>query len=390
MADITPESTEQAQAAQTTPEAVVTTPTATDHQGVSFDDALEQLVTARSTGAGQDEISRLEAIIKATNPDNNPVEQEAVESNEEQQEEQAAAEEQAEVEQTETETTEEEGVKPSADAKLDRIRLTHLNDADRALMQSANLLAKARGIPIKEAFSIVSGETTPAAQEEQQTETEQQQEAPPEIVQLQAEIADIEARLDAAAENGELFTPEIKELNRQQSKAYAKLAALEARHEAVREAAQTVNAQLSEAQVKTKRNESLATAVDKFPGLKDDKSRHWKLASELAIAAQNPSHPDHKHSISVDAPEYFATKAAEFLDIAPRGSTPKTVPPSVPSTTTQQTRTVQPAPGSRQSAPPPPAKSTADKIAEIEAEAERATTGAVGTASSVGRFIISR
>jgi len=360
MPETTTEPTEQAQAV---PEVQATTDTtATDQPSITMSDALDQLTTARMAGASESEIQRLEALVtSARTPAEAPVEEQVpVEPKEEQHP-------VATVEPVTPEAEEE----PEEARVSKRVRIDHLPDNERALVQAANLLVKANKITFDQAWAQVNGRpSTP--QIEQITEPEQPQ-TPPEITQLETEIADIESKLDAAAENGELFTKDIADLTRQQAKKYAQLEALKSRYDTTAQVEKSMSAKT----VSEQRQAILSAAVDDYPGLGDNTSEHWQLARDLALAAQNPNHRHHDQSVSVNAPRFFADEAARTLKIAPRVKGSSIVSPSVPSQTqTPQAKPVQPAPGHRQTNPPPPAQSVEDKIALAEAQAEAATTGA--------------
>lgn len=268
---------------------------------------------------------------------------------------------------------------PAPDGKLpDRIRINHLSEEDKAAQNAINALTRG-GMTLKEATARVLG----AAQAEPEPEPEAEPEAlapetEPEVAELEQKVADLKARLRAEGASEGLYNETIADLTAELSEANAELSATrrEVRQRSQQEASQEQQAQREAAAFEAQRNAVFTDTVKKFPTMGDKQSEHWQLASDLALAAQNPQHRDHAKSLSVEAPEYFATKAAKVLGIQPAtGTAPAKARPTPPASPTAQPPATRPASGTRGSAPPAAQKSAAERAAQLEAETDAILEG---------------
>lgn len=231
----------------------------------------------------------------------------------------------------------------------DRIRMgKEYTDADKALVNAAHMLVKAgRAKDFTEAFARVSGLTQPV---QEQPPEPVAPEPPAEIVSLESEIAGLEAKLDAIAEAEGVFTPEINALNKQLSRANAKLEAARVRFDSQVETKTIVD----DASFEQQRSDVLKVTARDYPQMMDKTSEQWNLARDLAKAASDPSHPDYQQSIGLEAPRFFAQKAAKLLQIKPATAPPSAPqPPTATSSAVNQPPKPGPAPGSRTTAPTP-------------------------------------
>lgn len=262
----------------------------------------------------------------------------------------------------------------------DRVRINHLSPEDKAAQHAINALTKG-GMTLLEATNRVLGgpatstptpapeATDPATPPPAATDT------PPDIAEMEERVNDLKSRLKAAGASEGLFNEEIADLTAELSEANATLAA---NRVAVKQ--NEANASREAAVFQQQRATSTAAARKVYPAMADKESAQFLTARDMALAAQNPSHPDHEKSWSPDAPEYFAAQAAKRLGIAPKGgTTPKAKAPAVPPVTVPPAQTppptTRPASGAKGSAPPPPQKTSAQIRAETEADTEAMLTG---------------
>ncbi len=170
------------------------------------------------------------------------------------------------------------------------------------------------GVPEDEAIERIYGTT--------QAKAAPVEEAPDPVVALETEHKEIQTRLDAAAEDQSLFTPELrKDLER----------AAEIKME-IRDAKQT-KANTEAAQVQTVQQKwqadwkaSEALAAKAFPDhYSDDKSPlNVAVDAELANIVANPDHPYYGNA---DLPEILFAKHASRLGIAPKATSAKPAEP---------------------------------------------------------------
>jgi hypothetical protein len=99
-----------------------------------------------------------------------------------------------------------------------------------------------------------------------------------------------------------------------------------------------------------------------YPELGDRGSAMWKVAAQLAREAHDPSHPHHWEARGVNAPRFFAERAAELLGAGRGGAiavsrTPLPATPYRPG----------PVSGARQTFPPSAAQSAESRLAAAQA-----------------------
>ena len=198
---------------------------------------------------------------------------------------------------------------------------------------------------------------------------------PPQIAALETEVATLEAQLDEAGANEGLMNATIAANLKALSKANAKLEAERTRAELHQD--QDNRVRQSNADFEAQRQGVLDRAAATYPQLKDKESALSLVMSKLASDAAkitDQTHPDYIAVRSLNAPTYFAEKAAAKLALKPTGSTP----PSIPPPAQPQVRTPAPAPGSKATAPPPPAMSLEQAKAALDKETDDILFGRAG------------
>lgn len=225
----------------------------------------------------------------------------------------------------------------------DRFRFK--NDEDRAVAQ----LSKALGISIVDAAKIVE-----ANRPKQEVAPTPQVVTSPAVQALEETVATIGARLEELGSLEGLWNPEIAKLTRDYAKAEAALAVAQSRAEDIAVSSQSFEAQ---------RAQVFDQTVQTFPDMANRDSAQYLLATQLAERAQNPSSPDYEAGTQLDAPRYFAEKAAKLLG-KPAGKPAIPVKAAVPPETTKP----GPASGTRQTLPPNPAQTGAAQVAAKRAQ----------------------
>lgn len=258
------------------------------------------------------------------------------------------------------ESTEEETDEPK-DGKPRRFRFANKDDEFIALT------AKTLGISIPEAVRRLSGtpetpKTVPNLPPEPTVN--------PEITQLETELEQVAAKLDAAVgtnpDDAVLITPEIRKLQRRESELVADIR----QAKAADKTANAIRTELTEAEFKRERDSVLRSTAKVYPQMADKNSDQFLMAQAIGMQWRDEKHPDHAKLFQVDGPKLIAEEAAKRLKLIPATAPVKAV----------ETKTVEkpkpgPAPGSRQSVAPT-AKATAQELAERRAqEVERALAG---------------
>lgn len=195
---------------------------------------------------------------------------------------------------------EEEEETPSGAPK--RISMKGLPDADRYKIASAISLAKAEGISFEEATARLAPPKVEAAPA-----------APDPVAVLEAEAAEIEARLDAAAADNSLFTPELRKDLKRQTEIERQIT----KENFKRDKAEAVQVQTVQQKYDADWDASVATAIATYA------EEHTKAGSTLANAvssevekiASNPLHPLYGNS---ELPELLFAKHAARLGIPPK------------------------------------------------------------------------
>lgn len=251
----------------------------------------------------------------------------------------------AEPEQREMSREEEAASYASNEAAQDRFRFKR--DEDRAIAQ----LAKARDISLADAARIY-GQMFPA-ESTVPTPTPQVVTSPA-VQALEETVATIGARLEELGSLEGLWNPEIAKLTRDYAKAEAALAVAQSRAEDIAVSSQSFEAQ---------RAQVFDHTVQMFPDMANRDSVQYLLATQLAERAQNPSSPDYEAGTQLDAPRYFAEKAAKLLG-KPAGK------PAIPVKAAVPPETIKPGPasGTRQTLPPNPAQTGAAQVAAKRAQ----------------------
>ncbi|TCO87800.1 hypothetical protein EV701_12099 [Chthoniobacter flavus] len=304
------------------------------------------------------------------------------------------------------------GRAPEEEREPNRLRITHLTDADKSDQIAIHALTK-KGVPLAEAVQRILGPLPNAlggqglsnsqggpnnaqglpngqsaqggrmaleipgmnfvqgAASAQSTPSGAQGTS---IAALEAEVAELERQLDATTRGGgSLYGSEAARVTKELSRMNARLeaarfAAAVSEREHAREQARELGA------FEAQRDANDAAARKQFPALNHENSPLFQLWYELSVAAHSPTHPDHAKAQSVDGPMHFAAKAARMLGAqgaAGRGGGPAM--PAVPAA--QPPPAIRPAAANKGSAPPPPARTAADIAREAEAAFEAATTG---------------
>lgn len=229
-------------------------------------------------------------------------------------------------------------------------RFRFKDSTDRAIV-AVHRAAQDRGKPISwaEAEKQVRGEP-------EEKKIEAQTPALTEVVDaLEAEVTDLESKIDAAGEGEGLITKVFTDLTKQLAQKRTDLAM------AKRDLKQATDAEQREAQAETERSntaraESKAAAFERFPDAAVTGSK-LDLAIQAEIEAlSNPKHPDHALLFADSVPLIVATRVAERLKIAP--VTAKAAPP---------VKTKVEAPPKTKMSPPSGAK-TAVKEGELSEE----------------------
>lgn len=256
----------------------------------------------------------------------------------------------------------EDEAKALDEAKIsNRPRLTHLSEPDKAKANAIILLTRS-GLSLAEATQRVLGTQTST---ETATEVES---APSQTAQLEAEVAGLETKLDEAGAAEGLYNSDIANLTKQLSRANAKL---EARRMVLDQP--SVKEVVDDAQFVSERQKVIASTVNDYPAMKDRTSALWRLSSQIAREMQDKTSPEYKERQEVHDPRIAVERAAKLLAIKPVGALVTAV---VQQPTTQTVAAKPgPAPGSRQSAPPPPAKTAAEIAAISEARTLAITEG---------------
>lgn len=123
-----------------------------------------------------------------------------------------------------------------------------------------------------------------------------------------------------------------------------------------------------------RRNSVMQDTVKAYPDMAKNTTALYLVAARLADeAASNPKHPDYQAGISVDAPRYFADKAASILNQKP---VTKTAPVKA-----TKTATTTPVSGNRHTQPAPVAKPATEQI-ESKLAQTLAMIGGGGEAAS--------
>lgn len=238
----------------------------------------------------------------------------------------------------------------------DRIRIGKYSEEDQAYINAAHILAKKTGISFADAFGRVAGLNQPKVD----VEPEPEPEVEPEIVALQTEIADIEAKLTEAGKEDGVFNSEIAKLTLRLSKANTELV----RREMATQNQQTpdVKREVDDAVFMMQRNQVVAAVPREFPDMADDDSLQHMMAVALGKKiADSPSHPLYNTMLnSPDAPLILAREAAKLVEskggkvTRPGKQEVRSTPPAKPTAstpTTSQPAKPGPAPGSRTTAP---------------------------------------
>lgn len=211
------------------------------------------------------------------------------------------------------------------------------------------LLTK-QGVPEEEAVARVYGpvKTDPTPEPEPE---------PDPIALLEAEKAEIQARLDAAAEDQSLFTPELrKDLARE---AEINTAIKEAQQNKASQQAAQVQTEQQKWEAKWDASAEAVNATYNEADIKPEAPLAKAAAAEIDQIANNKSHPLYGNP---ELPELIFAKHAVKLGIAPKAKAAPTPEPS---------SRVLPASGSRGTTPAPvvnPA-TVANDFAKREAEA---------------------
>lgn len=338
---------------------------------VSFLDAADNLAIARMQNAAPSEILRLEEQVRSlSGPTETPTPPAAIEPPAAEPTPEQTPAETAEAPATEPPAGEEPTVvEPEAAEPADRIRIKDYPEAEQALVSTAHTLVKRLGITFSEAFARVSGQGITQAAPEIPAEPE----VPKHIATMEQEVTTLEAELDALTADSPLMTPEVGKITKALSKANAKLEAARIGAQTSTIAEQTV----SDATFVAQRGTVIESARRDYPDMLNKSTALFKLAQAEAQSMQSdPEHPLYAQRDTINAPRLAVEAAAKLLGKVPvsPNAVQKTAPASVPPVQVQKPA-VTPVSGSRASAPPPPAKTEAQVIADKEEEVQRILNG---------------
>lgn len=330
-------------------------PTLTPAESALQASALQdQLATAKMTGQGAEAVSALEQQLVALLAPKAPATPEpaAVVPKEEQQPtpepEPTPVEKSPEEIAAEAEVAAKAAEEAEEKESANHIRIKTYPEKEKDLVSMAHqMFKKGLASSFTEALDRLRGiMPTPATPEPEPVAPE----PPAEITAFETEIAEIQAKMDAIADGEQVYGPEINKLTQQLIMANAKLEAARVRFESQVE----TQAIVSDATFEQQRTAVLKTTAKEYPQMTDKTSEQWMLARDLAKAASDPSHPDYQQSVSLDAPRFFAQKAAKLLQIKPATASPSAPQPATPTASSpaaSQPAKPAPAPGSRTTAP---------------------------------------
>jgi hypothetical protein len=221
-------------------------------------------------------------------------------------------------------------------------------DEQEAIKLRKELRDQGQDVTLKEALELVE-DRNKKSQSATPPPTENATTTNPET-ELRAQLADIEKKLDAAAET-ELFTKEVRDLMDQKSKLSRDLEKFE-------EAKVTQQAQIQQERLSA-REKVKQDVLQVFPSANDPSSPLGKEVAALIAELKDESHPDHLLLFSERAPKLVTQEAAERLAarMAENGSitvdqalaqlrAPKQAPSSNGSQASQPKGRVNPASGS--------------------------------------------
>lgn len=133
---------------------------------------------------------------------------------------------------------------------------------------------------------------------------------PAEIVAARAEIEAMIAKIDEAAGEGVLFTPELAKLNRELAAKQASLAKTELRYELNAERQAREQSQTSQQNAHATRQEEMAATEAEFPTLLDpDSDLTLELDRQFGLIASNPQHPDFQKVNKPGFPAYLTQQS---------------------------------------------------------------------------------
>jgi hypothetical protein len=276
------------------------------------------------------------------------------------------------------ESTPEPGAQPTpAEEKGDfRLRFNHLQPEEQVIQRKIHALTH-EGFTLVEATQIAMRDklaTSPlvsASSPTPEADPELEQSRSTTVAELESTVQDLERQIDEAASGEGLYGPDAARLTKELSRANAALAV--ARSEAVmaeREQATYV------ASLTAQRNTVLKNTIEDYPDMAKRDSVQFRLAAQLSREAADPSHPNHEQSLSVEAPNFFAVEAARLLNLKPKNSAPASKPSTPANEATPPASAPKPGPvsGSRQTLPPSPEQSAADRVKA----GERKTLAVIG------------
>lgn len=185
-----------------------------------------------------------------------------------------------------------------------RLRVEALPEADRYKIAAAVHLAKAEGLDFDTAYARLAAPKAAPAEA-----------TPNPLTTLQAEANEIESRLDAAAADNSLFTPELrKDLKRQQE-----IERLIIKEESKRQQEQTAQVQTEQEKFTTgwDASEARAEALYDPEHTKAGSPLVKAVSTEIEAIAKNPNHPLYGNE---ELPELMFAKHAARLGIAPKAA----------------------------------------------------------------------
>lgn len=240
--------------------------------------------------------------------------------------------------------TEETKLEPETAAASKREKFRFSNAEDKAIAQ----LAVAKQITLAKAAELYAKFNEPEPKPEVVQSEPVAIVASPTVKALENEVTALEAQMDGFVDG--IYTAESIKVTRDHARKVAQLERAKMEQEQTEQANATFE---------TQRENAMTETVKAFPDMANRQSAQYLVAARLADEAANPKHPDYKAACSMDAPQFFAQKAADLLKLKPApAATVKT--PVAAKTPTKPS----PASGNRQTQGATREKSEADQLAE--------------------------
>lgn len=346
--------------------------------GASFSATSEALILARMTHAPAAEITRLEAQMQRHAQASQKAAELPAATDDTQATYWGADEPLAPVQELpkagETKPTDAAGDTPQTEDETkvsDRLRINHLNESDKVLQNAVTLMTRG-GMSLQEAYGRVFGQP-----EVSQAAPAIPEAAPTEITTLEAQLAELDTKLDEAGATDGFFNPEVAKLTKEFARLSAKL-----------EMAKL--AEIGNTEKRTSLDEAKhlvrSDVAKTWPDIGNPETPLYMLARGVSQGVwNNPAHPKHRLAQQAEGNAkmhgefvtYCAEEAAKMLGMAAPERTDPTAraPIAVQAVVAAAVRQPGPASGSRATAPPSPQKSVQQAREESAARLNAMLTG---------------